>query len=136
MVSSQSTTKILFVDNDEHSFAIRQCIARALVELPPIELLHASDATEALSILEEYCPDVIVLDGDISEECALLLDSLSGEHPPIVFQTESPKEALSIRDSEITYIKKNESLEGLHKTLLVATSLSGRHSKSDGDRLH
>ena len=77
-----------------------------------------------------------MLDGEISEECSLLLDSLAAEHPPIVFQTEKPKEARSSGDGEITYIEKNESLEGLHKTLLVATSLSFKASNDQESGLH
>ncbi|MCB0323976.1 MAG: hypothetical protein KDD69_10395 [Bdellovibrionales bacterium] len=114
-------TKILFIEHDEAAFQIRQCIARALLSLPPVELYHARDATEALSMLESLNPDVIVIDGEETEERELFIDSLSLNHPPIVVQTEA--QASSVCDSEITCIQKNDSLEGIHQTLTLAAAL-------------
>lgn len=130
MKNKERATKILFLDNDEHSFAIRQCIARALVDLPPVELFHASDATEALSMLEELTPDVIVLDEEVQEECDLLLDSLGSSHPPIVLQTEKNIKNTPALGAEITYLQKSESLEGMHKTLVLATSIGSKKGRN------
>lgn len=116
-------TKILFIDSDEIAFQIRQCIVRALRELPPVELHHASDATEALSLLENIKPDVIVLDEEPVEESALFLDSLHGSHPPVVVQTVDEGKRTRQRP-EVTYITKNDSLDGVHQTLLTATTLA------------
>ena len=119
------TTKILFVDSDETSFQVRQCMARVLDSLPPIELFHARDATEALQMLEQLKPDVIVLDDDTPAERDLFMDSMSGGHPPIVVRSEnrasSPKE-FSLTKS-VNYIPKNESLDGIHQTLILVTAI-------------
>ena len=118
-------TKILFIENDEAAFQILQCIARALLTLPPIELYHARDASEALAMLDSLGPDVIVIDEDEAEERDLLIDSLSVNHPPIILQTDttdSPNAASSL-DEEITRIPRCESLEGIHETLKVAAAL-------------
>lgn len=117
-------TKILFIDNDEMAFQVRQCMVRVLNQLPPVELFHANDATEALALLENLKPDVIILDDELAEERDLFLDSLTPKHPPVVVQTES--EAKKAARKEVTYIEKNESLEGIHQTLLVATTLASK----------
>lgn len=119
------TTKILFVDNDETSFQVRQCMARVLDALPPVELFHARDATEALQLLEQLKPDVIVLDDDTPAERDLFMDSMVGNHPPIVVRSESreilPKD-FSL-EKRVTYIPKSESLDGIHQTLLLVTAI-------------
>ncbi len=119
------TTKILFVDNDETSFQVRQCMARVLDALPPVELFHARDATEALSLLDQLKPDVIVLDDDTPAERDLFMDSLVGIHPPIVLRSETreilPKD-FSL-EKRVTYIPKSESLDGIHQTLLLVTAI-------------
>jgi DNA-binding NarL/FixJ family response regulator len=116
-------TKILFIDNDETAFQIRQCIARVLSQLPPIELFHACDATEGLSLLENLKPDVVILDDELNEERDLFLESLPGKHPPVLVQTQLPAPRTGAH-REVTYMVKNESLEGIHQTLLVATTLA------------
>ena len=119
------TTKILFVDNDETSFQVRQCMAKVLNALPPVELFHARDATEALSMLDQLKPDVIVLDDDTPAERDLFIDSMQGNHPPIVLRCESrevlPKD-FSL-EKKITYIPKSESLDGIHQTLMLVTAI-------------
>lgn len=127
-----SPTKILFIENDEAVFQIRQCIARALISLPPVELYHARDATEALSMLESLSPHVIVIDGEETEEQELFIDSLSVQHPPIVVQTEQDAQERPrfMSDEEILCIEKNESLEGIHRTLTLAASLGEKFTSS------
>ena len=130
MQTEGSTTRILIVDSDETSFEIRQCIARALEELPPIELFHARDATEALALLETLAPDVVVIDDDEPGERDLFIDSLATDHPPIVLctddlcaeQSEAEGSVLQV-DREITYIPKSETLEGFHQTLKLAAAI-------------
>lgn len=119
------TTKILFVDNDETSFQVRQCMARVLNSLPPIELFHARDATEALAMLNQLKPDVIVLDDETPAERDLLMDSLPGNHPPIVLRSETrlPTPEKFRLDEPVTYIPKNESLDGIHQTLILVTAI-------------
>lgn len=119
-------TKILFIDNDEMIFQIRQCMARVINQLPPVELFHASDATEGLQLMEQMKPDVVILDDDVPEERDLFLDSLSHIHPPIMVQVEQEmnQKRRGRGNKEVTYITKNDSLEGLHSTLLVATTLA------------
>lgn len=119
------TTKILFVDGDETSFQVRQCMAKVLDALPPVELFHARDATEALAMLDQLKPDVIVLDDETPAERDLFMDSLTGIHPPIVVRSDtrstSPKE-FSLGNS-VNYIPKNESLDGIHQTLILVTAI-------------
>ena len=100
--------------------------------MPPIELFHAKDACEALTLLDQIKPDVIVLDDEIPVERDMLMDSLSPGHPPIVLRTEtnlpSPKDFRI--DQTITYIPKNESLEGIHQTLVLITAIGVRNGNS------
>ena len=119
------TTKILFVDNDETSFQVRQCMAKVLNSLPPVELFHARDASEALSMLDQLHPDVVVLDDETPAERDLFMDSMVGNHVPIVVRSETrqvlPKD-FSL-EKKITYIPKSESLDGIHQTLLLVTAI-------------
>lgn len=124
-------TKILFVEEDERSFEVRQCVAKVLQALPPVQLFHAKDATEALHLLEQIRPDVIVLDGDGQEEKELFIDSLHGEHPPVVVRTEEEDKNIVKNfslEKSVNYIPKNESLEGIHQTLLLAAAIGHRNS--------
>ena len=82
-------TKILFVNTDEEAFQVSKCIAQVLAELPPVELFHASDATEALSVVEKEGVDVVVLDNDLFDEKNLFIDGLVGHHPQKLLQTEA-----------------------------------------------
>lgn len=120
-------TKILFVDCDETSFEVRRCMAKVLQSLPPVELFHAHDATEALTMLDQIKPDVIVIDDEVPAEKDLFIDSLSSNHPPIVVRTESeenvPKPCDFTLDKPVTYIPKSESLDGIHQTLLLVSAI-------------
>lgn len=124
-------TKILFVEEDERSFEVRQCVARVLQALPPVLLFHAKDATEALNLLDQIKPDVIVLDGEVQEEKELFIDSLHGAHPPVVVRTDNEGNS-SVKnfslEKQVNYIPKNESLEGIHQTLLLAAAIGHRNS--------
>ena len=46
-------TKILFIDQNEASFQVQRCVAKALSSLPPVQLYHAHDATEALAMIDK-----------------------------------------------------------------------------------
>ena len=97
-------TKILFIDNDEPAFEVRQCMAKVLGSLPPVKLFHAKDATEALSMLDELKPDVVVLDDEQGAE----------------------------KDQSVTYIPKSDSLEGIHDTLVLITAIGVRATNVKG----
>lgn len=118
-------TKILIIDHDETSFQVQQCVARALSNLPPVELYHAHDATEALAMIDKLHPDVIMLDDEEREEKDLLIDSLGAIHPPVVLTTDenlpSPKQ-FNLNES-VTRIPRSESLEDIHQTLLLVTAI-------------
>lgn len=131
------STKILFVESDGLAFQVRECIAKAIANLPAFEMIHANDATEALSYLELSRPDVIVIDSEESEECELLIDSLSALHPPVIIQTSSTSKSKGHdADLNITYLEKNESLEGIHQTLLIASSLAEKNNQKNTTVIH
>ena len=121
-------TKILFIDQNEASFQVQRCVAKALSSLPPVQLYHAHDATEALAMIDKLSPDVIIIDEEDLDENELLIDSLGPQHPPIVLQTEenitSPSQFTL--NQKITRIPRSESLEGIHQTLLLAAALGVR----------
>lgn len=123
MSNEVPVTKILFVDNDEMGFQFRKCMAQALKSLPPVELFHATDASEALALVDSLRPHVIVVDDECKDETDLLMDSLSPNHPPILLQTSEQQKNASTPTELVTRIQKNESLEGIHYTLLLASSL-------------
>ena len=125
-MSDSDVTKILFLDNDETAFQFRKCMAKVLGQLPPMELFHAGDATEALHLMEQLRPDVVVIDNEVPEERDLFLDSLPGAHPPVVVQSDTEQKA----NGNITYIRKSETLEGIHETLIVATAIATRDGAS------
>ena len=127
MELGRTKTKILFVDSDESSFEFRKCMASVLTTLPPVELYHANDATEALVLLEAVKPDVVILDGELTGEAELFLDSLSIGHPPIVLQTNgSTIGRMLVEEELITKIEKNESIDGLHNMLKLASDIGAK----------
>ena len=138
--SEGNPTKILVIDSDEAAFQVRQCVAKALAGLPPLELFHARDATEALAMMERLSPDVVILDDAEAEERELFMDSLSLNHPPIVLQTDDPEEigtpAQFTIDKQVTYIPRNESLEGIHQTLLLAAAIGVKFTGKHTDAVH
>ena len=115
-------TKILFIEEDLTAFEIRKCIAAVLEGIHPVELFHAKDASEGLELLDEVRPDVIVIEHEEKAEADLFLDGLAYDHPPIVVDNDDSCE--SDKRNGVTYIKKDGSLEGIHKLLKTATSLA------------
>lgn len=123
--NNEKTMKILFLDNDEMSFAIRQCIARVLTNLPPLELYHATDAASALDALESFAPDVIVADENSYDELEILFDSTDHQRPPVLLQSE--KNLVSeaeLANKNVMRIGKSGSIDGLRRTLVAATTLA------------
>ena len=125
-------TKILIIDENEILFEIKQCVARALEGLPPIELLHARDAADALLLIDSIAPDVIIISDENTEDNNLLIDSLSHSHPPIVLQTSEDFDTLEpiTSNREIAYIEKSESIEGIQKILTLAAALGSRFTET------
>lgn len=97
-------------------------MARVLTDLTNLELYRASDATEALQLLEDLAPDVIVLDTELIEEQQLFLESLVGKHPPIVVATAQSNKWAS--KGSVTYVPPTESLDDLHRMLMFAAGLA------------
>jgi chemotaxis response regulator CheB len=130
-------TKILFIDDDEMSFQIRKCIAKALAALPDVELFQAHDATEGLQMIDNVKPDVVVIDHEEIEEQELFIESLSSNHPPIVLQTQTGRSEKTAA-KKITCIPKSDSLEGIHQTLLIAAAIAekGTDLTSKSSLLH
>lgn len=134
---NDKTTKILVVDNDETSFQVRKCIAKVLAALPPVELFHARDASEALALLDQLKPDVVMMDHENQAEKDLFFDSLTINHPPVMVcsdEDDQKQNTFSV-DNPITYVKKSESLEDIHQSLMMATTLgakstTGKESKA------
>lgn len=120
-------TKILFLDEDETSFQIRKCIAKALAALPQVELFQARSANEGLKMIEATKFDVVVIDHERPEEQRSFLDGLSSNHPPVVLQTNTTPSAELIR-RHITCIPKSETLEGIHQALLIAAAIGEQRS--------
>lgn len=125
MRNEKEVTRILIVEQDESSFEYCRTLAERLEELPPIELFHARDATDALALLESIAPDVLVIDDENPDESELLMESLDSDSLPIVFCTENVDNAIrSLMDANhITCLQRSESLESLHQTLRVAAAI-------------
>ncbi len=130
-MTSTQVTKVLFFDNDETSFQFRQCMARVLNQIPPVELLHAKDATEALKVLDASEIDVVVIDADIKDELEFFLENLKLGHPPIVLRTDTKPNPADYSVQGITFIKKNESLAGVHQTLLIAATVAAKSAQPE-----
>lgn len=120
----EEVTRILFIDHDETAFQFRKCMAKVLGTLPQVELFHAADATEALLLLEQLQPDVIVIDDESPEERDLFLDSLTAVHPPIILQGDSGSDQGYRGQREVTVLQREETLEDIHHTLMVAASVA------------
>lgn len=137
-MAKELVTKILFIDSDETSFQVRRCMANVLHELPPVELFHAHDATEALAMMEDVKPDVVVIDDEAPEERNLFLDSLPGDHPPILLQTDLPGNSKPVLPTKrVTCVPRNQSLAGIHQTLLMASALGAKKSVDNtSDAVH
>jgi len=125
--SPSAPTKILFVDSDDALMQVWQCIAFALDGIPPVEFFHASDATDGLSMVEKCRPDVIILnlDDDLSEERDVFMESLYGQHPPVIVPTDE-EQSETRKDEKVIYVTRGGTLDGIHRALLVATSAAHR----------
>ena len=123
---NDKTTKILVVDSDETSFQVRKCIAKVLAALPPLELFHARDASEALALLDQLKPDVVMMDHENEAEKDLFFDSLTLNHPPVMVCTDEANQNKFSVDKPITYVKKSESLDDIHQSLMIATKLGAK----------
>ena len=136
-VAASAPTKILFVDSDDALMQVWQCIAFALDGIPPVEFFHATDATDGLSMVEKCRPDVIILnlDEDLSEERDVFMESLYGQHPPVIVPTDEEYSAQK-KDDKVIYVTRGGTLDGIHKALLVATSAAQRSEAKTPSAVH
>ena len=112
------------MDTDEMAFAIRQCIARVITNLPPVELFHVTRASDAIDALESIAPDVLVIDDSCLEELEILIEHYQNDLLPILLQSNNPPTKSSKQsDLKISYIEKSPSIDGLRKTIVAATDL-------------
>ena len=126
MTKPTPSTKILFVDENEASFQIWECIARALEGLPPLEFVYATDASDGLVKMEQTKPDVVVLNLDEqTDEARAFVDSLYGNHPPVIVHS-LEKQKFANTPGEVIFVVKSGSLDGMHRTLIAATEAAGR----------
>ena len=112
-------------------------MAKVLQSLGPLELLHASDAQEALNLLETQSPDVLVLDDELADESEVIIEHLQANHPAIFIQTDgkrTPKK--SIHGREVKAVPRSETLEGLHVTLSLAAKAGKERNLSIRAELH
>lgn len=124
-MNDSEITKILFLDDDEMSFAVRQCIARVIANNPPVELFHACDAASALDVLDNVSPDVIVVDDNCYHELELLSESVVENRVPVLLQSNDPCFLnLDFSTTTLMRIEKNASLDGLKNTLVVAAEMA------------
>jgi chemotaxis response regulator CheB len=129
--TDSESMKILVVDHDETSFQVRRCIAMALEEARTVELIYAEDASEALSIIEKFAPDVVLFNGSEAEEADLLFESLAYDHPPIIFQSDDQLKLPCRNQDELGAIRcipMDESLEQMHETLKLVISIGEKFS--------
>jgi len=120
----ENKTRVLVVDHDEASFQVRKCIASVSSGLCSLELIYARDASEALMIIDRKIPDVILFNADENvEEFELLIESLEGEHPPIVLQGDFDQLKLPKTES-IKRIPNDESIDAIHETLMLVGSFA------------
>jgi len=117
-------TRILFIEEDETAFEIRKCIAAVLEGIQPLEMFQAKDASEALELLDEVCPDVVVIEHEELAERELFLDGLTKEHPPILIDGEKAPGAAPQARKGVSYHRKDSSLAGIHDLLKTARALA------------
>jgi len=116
-----AVTKILFLEEDQTTFEIRRCIALVLEGIQPIEMYFAKDATEALELLDEVGPDVVVIEHEEEAEKELFLDGLKKSHPPVIVEE---AQSDSRRRPGVSYQTRDGSLEGIHQLLKKASALA------------
>ena len=125
----KQSTKILVIDNDYTSFQVHECIAKALGTLKHVEMVHASDVTEALRVMERMSPDAILVSEEDRDEHCLLLDSIGAFHPPILLQTNDKihfekKQSL---DQDVMYVPFYDTLEGIHQLITLLVAIGEKH---------
>jgi len=125
--------KILFLEKDPLSFNAKECIAKSLKSLPPLNLHHAEDAASALLKLEELVFDVVVIDEELEREHKFFMDNLNLEHPPILSCTDNQEfdrekfEKEFKNNKAILNIPKDDSLDGIVNTLILASGIALKH---------
>jgi len=93
--------------------------------LPPTELLHATDAGEALEFLEDDLADVVVVDDELTAELEVIVDSIDCSSIPILVQSEPEnRKSLAKLEKHLRLIPKEESIDHLHQTILCAVKVS------------
>ena len=98
-------------------------MAQVIASLPPFELVHAKDATEALELIDKDGADVLVVDDELSDELSLIIDSLGNSNMPILLQSNGEASEPFSSRLNITVIPKEESIDHFHRTLLAATEI-------------
>lgn len=134
--AKNSFTKILIINEDESSFHLQQCVALALGKGSSIDMIYAKDASEALHLIEREAPDVILFNGEETEEADLLYESLSYDHPPVVFQTDEDLKLPKSDNNSVRCIPQDETIEGIHETLQLLMNISDKFSSSPSTLLH
>ncbi len=124
MQSEKTVTKIVFVESDEVSFQFRKCMATVIQSLPSLELYLATNAEEALKLIEDNKADVLVVDDELTDDLQLIIDNNSLGNIPIILQTDEGEAKLEVfPESTITILPHEESLEEIHSLLKIAHSL-------------
>lgn len=126
MQEVRKSTRILVIDADQTNFQVRHCIAQALGLLNSIELIHTSDISEGVNIINSKGTDVIIYSEESLTEKKRLLDSLSLDHPPLVLETSDVNHFKKKQNlnQNIMYVPIYDNLEGMHQVLLLAVSLA------------
>ncbi|MBL7662782.1 hypothetical protein JNK13_08520 [bacterium] len=124
----ESPRRFLLIDESQASFQVWECIARVLTGLPPLEFIYAEDSDEAFTILETQAIDAILvnLDDEYSAEREAFLEGLVGTHPPVFVQTSGKT---GMRETDIFFTNKADSLEAIQKTLLMATAAADQNKQ-------
>jgi len=129
MEGFKQSTKILVIDNDYTSFQVNECIAKALGSMKHVEMVHASDVTEALRVMEKMIPDAILVSEEDGDEQSLLLDSIGTSHPPILLQTTNSVhfEKKQSLEQDVMYVPFYDTLEGIHQLITLLVAIGEKH---------
>jgi len=108
-------------------------MSKVVESIPEFELYYASNARAGREQLGGVCPDIVVLDFEEDEmpEHDVFLEELGDCHPPIIVHC-SGTVAVPLESPDVYYMGPCETLDGVHKSLLVSTALveRGRISQS------
>ena len=121
------TGRVLFVEEDIAAFQILECLVKVLQNIHPIELFHASDASDALSRFSKIHPHVIVMNNESYEDIELLKDNIINENASLVLfrnidEQDNNKKQKS--DTNIVFLPRSETLEEIHNNLIILSSLA------------